>query len=269
MSKAQTRQGAGRSGTARAGANGKGRRTTGGAASASANGARTGARNGGAQRGGSGGASKGTQRGAAGGTRAVAATGGQKRPATGATAARAKSATTAPVQGRRRLLGMSGIEASTLGLSIIGLGIAIYATILHFDTSLKPFCSATGFINCESVMTSSQSVVFGIFPVSVLGMAFFLFMIAINGPWAWRAKFPAVMGGRVLNSRPDLIKWTRLGALVVGMGFAIYLVYVELVQLSEICLWCTGVHIVTFLLFVIVVFHASFSTGRTEPSLRT
>jgi uncharacterized membrane protein len=269
MSKAQTRQGAGRSGTARSGASGKGRRTTASAAAASANGARTGAKTarGEAQRGA--GAANGAQRSRAGRTKGVAATGGQKRPATAAKSAKARPEATAPRQGKRRLLGMSGIEASTLGLSIIGLGIAIYATILHFDTSLKPFCSATGFINCESVMTSTQSVVFGIFPVSVLGMAFFLFMIAINGPWAWRAKFPAVMGGRVINSRPDLIMWTRLSALIVGMGFAIYLIYVELVQLSEICLWCTGVHIVTFLLFVIVVFHASFSTGRTKPSLRT
>jgi uncharacterized membrane protein len=269
MSKAQTKQGAGRSGTAQARTNAKGRGSTGSAGSASANGSRGGARAAGAggQRGGSGRATAGPQRGSAGGDKTVATTSRRSSPVAKATSSKPGSV---GVQRKRGLLGMSSLEATTLILSIIGLGIAVYATILHYDTSIKPFCVAgAGLVNCESVMTSSESVVFGVFPVAVLGMVFYLFMIAINGPWAWRAKFPAVMGGRFINSRPDAIKWTRVGSIVVGMGFAIYLIYAELVQIGHICLWCTGEHIVTFLLFVIIVFHASFSSGRTETPLRT
>jgi uncharacterized membrane protein len=33
----------------------------------------------------------------------------------------------------------------------------------------------------------------------------------------------------------------------------LYLVYVEAVQLKALCLWCTGVHILTFLLFLAVL----------------
>ncbi len=156
-----------------------------------------------------------------------------------------------------------------MALSVIGLGVAIYATIVHL-AGIQPYCPAGGgLVNCEEVMTSSQSVVFGIFPVAELGLAFFVFMIAINTPWAWRAKFPRFLdrfGGRKLSERPELIRWARLGAVIVGMGFAIYLIYAELVQIGHICLWCTSVHIVTFLLFIIIVFNASFSWNRADQS---
>ena len=32
-----------------------------------------------------------------------------------------------------------------------------------------------------------------------------------------------------------------------------YLVYAELYEIGKICLWCTGVHILTFVIFVAVV----------------
>ncbi len=271
MSKAQARQGSGgRSGAARSGASGKNGRTAGSASSRTASGGRAGGatasgKRASAQRSQASSQANGTQR-----AQANGGTGGAKRPATAtakAPASQAARAVTTPARGKRWLLGMNGIEASTLILSVIGLGVAIYATILHYDANIVVACPATGAINCEAVMTSSQSVVFGVFPVAVLGMAFFLFMIAINSPWAWRAKFPAALdrfGGRALNSHPDVIRWTRLGAVIVGMGFAVYLIFAELVQIQKICLWCTSVHVVTFLLFVIIVFNASFSWGRTD-----
>jgi uncharacterized membrane protein len=48
----------------------------------------------------------------------------------------------------------------------------------------------------------------------------------------------------------------RLASVVVGMGFVVYLIYAEL-TIGSICEYCTGVHIVTFLLFCITVFSAA------------
>ena len=45
----------------------------------------------------------------------------------------------------------------------------------------------------------------------------------------------------------------RLGMLVLGMCFALYLISAELLIIGAICLWCTGVHVVTFALFILVV----------------
>ena len=64
------------------------------------------------------------------------------------------------------------------------------------------------------------------------------------------------------TARPVLIqlaqRWIRLASVVVGIGFVLYLLFVELIQLGNICLYCTGVHIATFLLFVLILFDSVF-----------
>lgn len=152
---------------------------------------------------------------------------------------------------------MGWLPLTTLVLSLYGLGASIYLTIAHYDTSIRLACSDNGLVNCQAVTTSSQSVVFGIFPVAVLGLAFYVFMVAVNLPWGWR-----------LSRSQPVVRWGRLGSVVVGMGFVIYLIYAELIQINAICLWCTSVHAATFLIFVLVVFHTSFAGSGTQGAPR-
>jgi uncharacterized membrane protein len=132
------------------------------------------------------------------------------------------------------------LHVCTLLLSLGGLGVSLYLTVAHYTTSMTLACPGTGVVNCEKVTTSSQSVVFGVFPVAVLGLAFYLFMVAVNSPWAWRARWP-------------VLRWARLASLIAGIGFVLYLIYTELFTLDAICLWCTSVHAITFLLFALTV----------------
>ena len=107
-------------------------------------------------------------------------------------------------------------------------------------------------------------MVFGIFPVAILGLAFYVFMVALNSPWVWRLQ---QTGSEQLSS---ILRYTRVGAVVVGMGFVLYLIYAELIQINAICLWCTSVHVATFLIFALIVFYTSFSTstsGAHRPGL--
>jgi uncharacterized membrane protein len=127
----------------------------------------------------------------------------------------------------------------TLILSICGLGVATYLTITHYDTHVALVCADNGAINCEKVTTSPQAVVFGI-PVAVLGLAFFLPMIALCLPAAWR-------------SADRRIHLARLILSVTGVGMIIHLIIAELFIIKAICLWCTSVHVITFILFVIIV----------------
>ncbi|HEX4256121.1 MAG TPA: vitamin K epoxide reductase family protein, partial [Streptosporangiaceae bacterium] len=77
---------------------------------------------------------------------------------------------------------------STFVLALIGLGVSIYLTYAHYTESALAGCTeTTGVVNCGKVTTSPQSVVFGI-PVAVLGLAFYVFAVAIMSPWAWRAR---------------------------------------------------------------------------------
>jgi uncharacterized membrane protein len=146
------------------------------------------------------------------------------------------------------------VRWTSLVLSLAGLGVSIYLTIAHYTTTSILACSSKGFIDCAKVTTSSQSMVFGVFPVAVLGLAFYVFMVAVNSPWGWRMRIP-------------LVWWARIGSVVAGIGFVLYLVYVEVIQLNNLCLWCTSVHVITFLLFALLVFAASIgSTSNTAPA---
>ncbi|MGD0925504.1 MAG: vitamin K epoxide reductase family protein [Streptosporangiaceae bacterium] len=142
-------------------------------------------------------------------------------------------------------------QVATWALAIAGLGVSTYLTITHYDSSVPLACSDKGVINCALVTSSAESMVFGIFPVAVLGLAFFVVMTAAVSPWAWRLKFPQ-------------LTWIRVASVIVGIGFVLYLVYTELFTLDAICLWCTSVHVLTFLLFVLVVGGVAAGYGLRE-----
>ena len=133
----------------------------------------------------------------------------------------------------------------TFVIAVAGLGVSAYLTYAHFTESALVGCSESGLVNCAKVTTSPQSYVFGI-PVAVLGLAFYVFAVAIMSPWAWRAA----------RYRRE-IYLIRLAAVVVGMGFVLYLLYAELFIIGSICLYCTSVHALTFLLFLLVAFAAA------------
>jgi uncharacterized membrane protein len=136
------------------------------------------------------------------------------------------------------------LQIVSLVLALIGLGISIYETWAHYNGSHLFACSGTGTFNCSAVITSPQSMVFGVIPVAILGLVFYVFVVAIMTPWAWQMQRREVA-------------WLRLGSMIVGMGFVMYLIYAELYQIGDVCEYCSGVHIVTFLLFCITVVSAA------------
>lgn len=130
------------------------------------------------------------------------------------------------------------IVASGL-LSLIGLGISIYLTIAHFVGVQALACSANSIVNCEAVTTSAQSTVLGV-PVAILGLCYFVVAVPFYSPWAWRSSM-------------RLVHLIRLLGAITGIIFVLWLITAELLIIGKICLWCSGVHVVTFLLFVITM----------------
>jgi uncharacterized membrane protein len=143
-----------------------------------------------------------------------------------------------------------------MALSLAGLGLSTYLTIAHFAGSQILVCANNGAINCLKVTTSPQSYVFGI-PVAILGLGYWVVMTALNSPWAWRAA-------------DRRIHLARLVLSVVGIGFVLYLVSAELLIIKAICLYCTGVHIVTFaqLLLVMSTVPAMLGWGGDRSEVR-
>ncbi|HUY10515.1 MAG TPA: vitamin K epoxide reductase family protein [Candidatus Dormibacteraeota bacterium] len=125
-------------------------------------------------------------------------------------------------------------------LALIGIGLAGYLTAVHYAPTLL-VCSNKGLINCEAVLTSSYSVVPGTsIPITVPGLAFFLISLAL-----------AVSQLR----RPVNYQLRQAHALWGGLGLltALYLVFVEVMEVHNICLWCSCVHLTLLLTFLITL----------------
>jgi uncharacterized membrane protein len=124
-------------------------------------------------------------------------------------------------------------------LATVGLLDAAYLAYEHASGSNSLACPDTGQINCAKVTTSTYSELHGL-PVAYLGLGFFALLVAVMSPWAWA-------------STSAVLRWGRLVLVTGGLVFAVYLVWAELYRLDAICLYCTGVHAVVFLLFVITL----------------
>jgi uncharacterized membrane protein len=138
-----------------------------------------------------------------------------------------------------------------LPLCAAGLGIAAYLTYEHYTGSKSLVCPATGgLVNCLTVTTSKYSMIHGV-SVAVLGLIFFAVMAALQSPWAWASRAWAVHGARVA--------WS-----LVGLGTAVWLVYAELFRIHNICLWCTSVHVISLVIFVVTMFATAALAGSFE-----
>jgi len=137
-------------------------------------------------------------------------------------------------------------------LTLAGLGISVYMTIVHFVGKQALVCSASGAIDCWKVTTSPQSYVFHI-PVALLGLGYFIAGLIINSPWAWRSKDARIHLARIVYA-------------VMGIGFVLWLVAAELLIIKSLCLWCTGVHLVTFALFIVTMTSVPAMLSSVEQS---
>ncbi|MGI9005420.1 MAG: vitamin K epoxide reductase family protein [Streptosporangiaceae bacterium] len=187
--------------------------------------------------------------------RSAAARAGATRPSAAQAAPQPRSSGAAGWFAATARWAGGGVPLATLIVSVLGLADSAYLVYQHFSAAPTFVgCSDKGTVNCEAVTTSAWSYLFGshLLPVSVLGLAFFLFMIVINSPWGWRAPWPAV-------------HWIRLGAAITGVVMVLYLIWAELFRINAICLYCTGVHLLTFILFGLIVGKAAFSGVRAVP----
>jgi uncharacterized membrane protein len=144
---------------------------------------------------------------------------------------------------------------TSLGLSILAVGLTGYLAVTHFTDPTALACPDTGLINCTAVTTSTWSVFLGV-PVAVLGLLWALAVTALNSPRAWRSSAPWLETMRFVLS--------SAGALAV-----LYLVYVELFRVDAICLWCTAVHLTALALFAVNLIARSSDGGVTPLPMDT
>lgn len=147
----------------------------------------------------------------------------------------------------------SGGQIALCILALIGLGIAIYLTVVHY-TNTQVVCSANGLVNCELVLKSPYAYVPGTtVPITIPGLLWSLVSVGLAASaWLiWPERRSLLMAE---------VAWTGLGMLTV-----LYLVFVEIVRLHTICAWCTGLHVTILVMFLIsVVLFLSASSEEEE-----
>lgn len=144
--------------------------------------------------------------------------------------------------------GLVGVTASVAGFCVAG-----YLTYEHYTGSTNLVCSDKGVVNCLAVTTSSYAKVAGV-PVAVLGLIFFAVMLVLQLPAMWKRVDHVIRTARMV--------WASVGLVTV-----VYLLYTELFKIDAICLWCTAVHVLTFVVFVSTVFATLSTAYELDPSL--
>jgi uncharacterized membrane protein len=126
-----------------------------------------------------------------------------------------------------------------------GTAIAAYLTATH-ENALPLVCTINSVVNCAAVTHSAYSVIPGTsIPISILGVTWFV----ISGFIASVALRAAAYGTpEPFWVTPFQLIWAGFALVVV-----LYLVYVEIVVLHQICEWCTVVHVLVVATFVLAL----------------
>jgi uncharacterized membrane protein len=123
-----------------------------------------------------------------------------------------------------------------LAASVAGLAVSIYLTVVHF-AGVPLACPVNGTISCEAVLSSKFAVIAGTnVPTSAAGIVWFSVSMLL---WTRRA-------GRIQ------LAWSAVGLVTV-----LFLVYIEIVQLGVICIWCSAAHILVVVIFLVALLRAN------------
>ena len=125
-------------------------------------------------------------------------------------------------------------------LALSGIADAAYLTFEHYQQVIPP-CTINRLLpiasDCGKVLRSSYSVMFGV-PLAVFGVVQYLLLLtAIILLAVYRKKISAY--------------WLILQSMI-GAIFSLYFMYVQLVILKSICLYCTLSAIISFAIFFLV-----------------
>lgn len=105
----------------------------------------------------------------------------------------------------------------------VGDAISVFSFYRHFATSKTSFCDFGAAFNCDVVNRSSYST-FGGIPVALIGVLGYVLILALATVYRDKAETPGML----------------LIASVVGLGFSLYLTYIEKFVLATWCILCLG-----------------------------
>jgi vitamin-K-epoxide reductase (warfarin-sensitive) len=106
-------------------------------------------------------------------------------------------------------------------LAFAGAVVSSISLYHHYGSSASSFCDFGANFNCDMVNRSIYSAIFGI-PVALIGIFGYGVLLVLATLYRAKAGIPAIL----------------LVASLVGLGFALYLTYVEAFVLAVWCILC-------------------------------
>jgi len=106
-------------------------------------------------------------------------------------------------------------------ISLAGVGVSSVSLYHHFGSSKTSYCDFGESFNCDIVNRSTYSTVLGV-PDALIGILGYASLLALATVYRTKAETPAFL----------------LIASVVGLGFALYLTYIEAFVLATWCILC-------------------------------
>ena len=129
-----------------------------------------------------------------------------------------------PLARRGRSEGGPGLAVPLLALA--GLGVAIYLAFVE-TSGTDAVCGPVG--DCNTVQQSDWARLFGAIPIGIIGVAGYAVVLA-----SW---------GLARFGPSRLADWARVALLagtVAGVGFSVYLTFLEPFVIGATCMWCLG-----------------------------
>jgi uncharacterized membrane protein len=126
----------------------------------------------------------------------------------------------------------SGGRRILLAIAMLALAGALVSSVSlyhHYGTSRTSYCDIGETFNCDMVNRSTYSTVFGI-PVALIGIIGYITLLALATLYRSKEETPAML----------------FIASLAGLGFALYLTYIEAFVLAVWCILCLSSLILIF-----------------------
>jgi vitamin-K-epoxide reductase (warfarin-sensitive) len=130
-------------------------------------------------------------------------------------------------------------------LAVAGIAVSSVSLYHHYGTSKTNYCDFGENFNCDIVNRSTYSTVLRV-PDALIGILGYTALLALATLYRRKAETPVML----------------LIASIAGLGFALYLTYIEAFVLATWCILCLSSLTVIFLIAVLSTYLAATSMRR-------
>lgn len=108
-------------------------------------------------------------------------------------------------------------------LALIGIALSAVSLVAHYKTTPSDFCDLDETFNCDIVNRSIYSKIYGV-PVAAIGLIGYIVLLALSR----------------INRQNRIASAVLILGSLIGLGFSLYLTYVEARILAVWCILCLG-----------------------------